>query len=81
MLKKVNNNNSTNKDLRIIGGFWNKLFKKNFKLNYKTISWLDYKLIIWLKKFCSTKRIIKDNSDNTDFLYYLSEPQQMIVML
>ena len=38
MLKKVNNNNSTNKDLRIMGGFWNKLFKKNFKLNYKALS-------------------------------------------
>ena len=30
MLKKINNNNSTNKDLQIIGGFWNKLFKEQY---------------------------------------------------
>ena len=41
MLKKINNNNSTNKDLRTISGFWNKLFKKNFKLSYKALSLED----------------------------------------
>ena len=43
MLKKINNNNSTNKDLRTISGFWNKLFKKNFKLSYKALSLEDLK--------------------------------------